>query len=64
MIGHQAKGPDVRARCLRRLLEKITLESAVAIVEKGLRPPIAALGDMMGKTGEDETGKTGAGRNL
>ncbi|MGC1467910.1 MAG: hypothetical protein WA793_00880 [Sphingorhabdus sp.] len=57
MVGHQAIGPDLRCGPLRRLRQKIAIERIVGIFEKGLRPAIAALGDVIGDAGNNEAGK-------
>jgi len=55
VVGHQAIAPDLDMRPPRRLGEQIEVKRIVAVLEEDLRAPIAALGDMVGNAGEDET---------
>jgi len=53
MIGHQAPGPDLGACLLRRVGQQIEIELIVASLEESLLPPVAALGHMMRKAGNE-----------
>ena len=53
-----------RSAPLGRLRQKIAVERVVSLLEKRLRPPIAALGDVVGDAGKDNTGKAGHARSM
>lgn len=59
VVWHQAPSPhlDPRRFAIRR--EQIAIERIVALLEERARPAIAALGDMVGMTGNDDASKTG-----
>jgi hypothetical protein len=59
MVRHQAPTPDFTPRLRRRGAQLIEVEAVVAIGEKHLLTPVAALGDMMGKPWNDNAGETG-----
>ena len=62
MIGHQAVRPDRDTMLAALLTQQIAIEFVVGVGEKHVLAPISALGDMMGQTGNDETGDAGHGR--
>ena len=64
VVGHQAIAPHLRAAPLGRLRQKIAVERVVRLLEKRLRPPIAALGHVVGDAGEDKTGKASHPRSM
>jgi hypothetical protein len=43
---------------LRRLARQIPVKRIVAFLEKGPRPSVAALGHMVGETGDDKPGSS------
>ena len=59
VVGHQAPAPDCDTRppCLGA--EQVPVERAVAVHEKDRSTVIAALGDMMGNSGDDNAGHAG-----
>lgn len=59
VVWHQAPGRhlDPGVRAIRS--EQVTIERVVAILEKGARPAVATLSDVVGLTGNDDAGKTG-----
>ena len=57
VVWHQAIGPDLRTRALSRLAEQVEVELVVAVLEEGLLPAIAALGDVVGIAGKHEAGE-------
>ena len=64
VVGHQAIAPHLRAAPLGCLRQKIAVECIVSLLEKRLRPPIAALGHVVGDAGEDNTGKASHPRSM
>ena len=64
MVGHQAIAPDLRARPVRRLGEQIAIERVVAVLEEGLRAPVAALGHVIGNSREERGAGGGPWRRL
>jgi hypothetical protein len=59
MVRHQTPRPDLDLRRAACRAKQIAIECIVIIVEKRPRPAIAALGDMMRQTGNDDAGKSG-----
>ena len=57
MIGHQTMGPDLGPGPARRLAQQIATEGLVAVFKEGPGAPVAALGHVMGQTGNDEAGQ-------
>ena len=49
MIGHQAIGPDLGMRPLRRLREEIEVERIIRVLEEGRLAAVAALGHGCGR---------------
>ena len=64
MIGHQAIGDDLAIGASRRIAQQVAIKLIVAILEKGPLAPIAALGNVIGNAGKDETGKARHARTL
>jgi len=58
MIGHQHPGPDFHIGSAAGRRQEIAVQRITSIVEKGLRPPVATLRDVMRQTGKDETSET------
>jgi hypothetical protein len=54
--------PDRDTMLAALLTQQIAIEFVVGIGENTFLPPISALGDMMGQTGNDETGDAGHAR--
>ena len=59
VIGHQAPGPDLD---VGSAAEEIAIERIVIATEERLLPAVAALGDMVRDTGNDDPGETGHAR--
>ena len=59
MIGHQHPAPDFYAGGTTMMGQEIAIERIVIIAKEGLRPPVAALGNMMWGIGDDDTSETG-----
>ena len=59
MVGHQAIGPAGHAIGAATLGHQIAIERVVARLDEQRLPPIAALGDVVGKVGDDDAGQTG-----
>ena len=57
MVRHQAPGPHLDGGAAALLGEQVALERIVAVAEEGPRAAIAARGDMVGMTGDDNTGE-------
>ena len=55
VIGHQAIAPHRDALAPARLAEEIAVERVVVVGEEHPLAPGAALGDLMGQVGDDET---------
>lgn len=49
-IGHHAIAPDLGARPRSRFGEQIAVMRAIAVLEEGLLPPVAALGQVIWMT--------------
>jgi hypothetical protein len=58
MVRHQHPGPDLDAGRPAGSGQKVTIEGVVLVAEKGLRPPVAALGHVVGQAGDDNAGQT------
>ena len=58
MIGHQAPALDPDPIIAAMGDQKIAVEAVVLLAEERRRPAIAALGDMMGKAGKNNTCQT------
>ena len=58
MVRHQAPGPHLDPGRAAMLGEQIAIKRIVGIAEEGARTAIAALGDMVRMTGDDDTGET------
>ncbi len=58
MIEHLAITPNLTASLFGGLKDERLVELIVTFLEKGPRPAVTTLGDMMGKTWDDDTGKT------
>jgi hypothetical protein len=52
MIWHQHTRPDFDIACTARCRQKFAVQRIIGILEKSLRPPVATLRDVMGRTGE------------
>ena len=61
VVWHQAISPTRNPRRFATGGQKIPEGDVVCIIKKNLLPPIAALRDVMRKTGDDEAGDTGHG---
>ncbi len=59
VVWHQAPGPHLNSGVAAICGEQVTIERVIVIVEERARPAIAALGDMVRMTGNNDTGKTG-----
>ncbi len=60
VVGHQAIGPAPRRpACGTGFGQQIAIERVVVVAEEHPLAPVAALGDVMGQTGDDETGDAG-----
>lgn len=59
VVRHQAPGPDLDIGRAAVLREQVAIERIVAVAEDGPYPAIAALGDMVGMTGNDDMGEAG-----
>ena len=59
MAGHQAIGPHRDASLAAALGQQIAVQRIVAVLEEDFPPPVAALGDMMQQTGDDNAGDAG-----
>ena len=59
MVRHQAPGPHLDGGGPAILGEQVAIERIVAVAEEGPRAAVAALGDMVGMTGDDNTGEAG-----
>jgi hypothetical protein len=64
MVRHQAPSPDLSLRLLRRHAQLIEIKAVIIIGKKHLLAPVAALGDVMGKAGNDDAGETGHERMM
>jgi len=59
VIGHQDPGPDLDAGLPRMPGEEVSIEGVVLVAEKSPRPAIAALGDVMRPSGDDDASEAG-----
>ena len=59
MVWHQAPGPDLDAGRGAVGGQQVAIKRIIAVAEEGPRAAIAALGDVVRITGDDDTGKTG-----
>ena len=59
MVRHQAPGPHLDLGGAAIFGKQVAIQRIVAVVEKGARAAIAALGDMVRMTGNDDAGETG-----
>ena len=59
MVRHQAPRPHRNVGRLAMGRKQVTIERVIVVTEKGACATIAALGDMMRQTGDDDTGKAG-----
>ena len=59
VVGHQHPPPYLHPFGPASLAERVGIEGVVLVTEKGLRPPIAALGDMVGEAGDNKAGQAG-----
>jgi hypothetical protein len=59
VVRHQAPGPNLDPGRAAILGEQVAIKRIVGLAEEGARTAIAALGDMVRMTGDDDTGETG-----
>jgi hypothetical protein len=59
VIWHQAPGPNLDVCVVAMPGQQIAVEGEVLVIEKRARAAIAALGDVVGDAGDDNTSKTG-----
>ncbi len=59
MIGHQHPAPDFYTGGTTMMGQEIAIERIVIIAKEGLRPPVAALCNMMWNIRDDDTSETG-----
>ena len=59
MVRHQAPGPDVDIGRAAILGEQVAIERIIVVAKERARATIAALGDMVRMTGNDDTGEAG-----
>jgi|UPI000562B63A hypothetical protein len=59
MVGHQHPAPDLYASGATMMGQEIAIERIVIIAKEGLRPPVAALGDVMWNIRGDDASETG-----
>src|SRR3546814_13440759 len=64
MIGHQAIGPDLATRPLRRIGQQTEIEFIIPILEEGAPAPVAPLRHMVRDAGQDNARKTGPAQGL
>lgn len=64
MVGHEHMGLAGDARRLAILPQEAEVEPEVIIGKEGAGPPVAALSDVVGKAGNNDTGETGHGGML
>ena len=62
VIGHEAPGPDLDVGGAAGAAQEIAIERIVIGPEERLLPAVAALGDMVRDTGNDDPGETGHAR--
>ncbi len=58
MVGHQAPAPDLAPGFLRRVENQFAVKQVIALIEEHLLTPVTALGHVVGKSGNNQTGKT------
>ena len=61
MVGHQAIAPDFGSRALATFRQQVYVQAVVIIGEKGFKPSVAALGDMVRDTGDNGACYSGHG---
>lgn len=61
VVGHEAIGPYFHPEPPRRIGHQIEIQRIVALLEKGLLTPIAALGDVARDAGETLSGEASHG---
>ena len=59
VVRHQAPGPHLDLGGAAIFGEQVAIQCIVGIAEEGPRTAVAALGDMMRVTGNDDTSETG-----
>jgi hypothetical protein len=59
VVRHQAPGPHLHIGSTAVRAQKIPIQRIVAVIEEGSRAAIAALGDVVRVTGDDDAGETG-----
>ncbi len=59
VVGHQAPGPYFNTCRAAALGQQIAVERIIVGAEECARSAIATLGDMVGKTGDDDAGEVG-----
>ena len=59
MVRHQAVGPHPGSGCPGGVRQELAIGDEIILLEEGGSAPIAALGNMIGRAGYDEPGKTG-----
>ena len=59
VVRHQAPAPHLDPGRAAMLGEQVAIQRIIVVAEKSSRPAVAALGDMMRMTGDDDAGKTG-----
>ena len=62
MIGHQAPRPHLHAGRAAVLPEQIAVERVIGVAEERARAAVAALGDVVRVTGNDDAGEAGHAR--
>lgn len=59
MVGHQHPAPDLYASGTTMMSQEIAIERIVIVAKEGLRPPVAALSNMIWNIRNDDTSETG-----
>ena len=59
VVRHQAPGPHLDLGGTAILGEQVAIKRIVGVAEEGARAAVAALGDMVRMTGDDDTGEAG-----
>ena len=59
MVRHQAPGPHLDCCGAAIFGEQVAIKRIVGVAKEGTRAAIAALGDMVRMTGDDDTGEAG-----
>jgi hypothetical protein len=62
MVRHETISPDRDVEFPARLRQPISVQFVIAVVEKNPFAPVAALRDVMGRTGDDDAGDAGHAR--